>query len=81
MEISEEEDEEIRTVQSDLNCAKPTIMPHTHKFVSRLQENLDSNYAVWKEKNEIYQASLKTNGVESDVIVEEGEEAKPDSEE
>ncbi|KAL5260573.1 hypothetical protein ACHWQZ_G010653 [Mnemiopsis leidyi] len=81
VEISEEEDEEIRTVQSDLNCAKPTIMPHTHKFVSRLQENLDSNYAVWKEKNEIYQASLKTNGVESDVIVEEGEEAKPDSEE
>ena len=75
--ISEEEEEEYRQ-GSDLNCAQPTIMPHTHKFVSSLQKNLDSNYAIWKVRNEEYQASLEappSNGaIEENVIEEEKEE-------
>jgi len=46
---------------------KSQLTPHTHKFVSDLSYNLDSNYAVWDRKNEEYQASLKTNGEESAV--------------
>lgn len=69
--MEEEEEEDMRSSNSDLNSAKPFIMPHTHKFVSQLQKNLDSNYGLWKTKNEAYQASLKTNGLDGGTICEE----------
>ena len=71
VEIMEEEEEDIRSSNSDLNCAKPTIMPHTHKFVSQLQKNLDFNYGLWKTRSEAYQASLQTNGLDASTICEE----------
>ena len=73
-----EDDPDVAAGSSDLNSAKPNIMPHTHKFVSVLQKNLDSNYAVWKARNETYQATLKkeTGSISANGIkeVEEKEE-------
>lgn len=50
---------------------KSQLTPHTHKFVSDLSYNLDSNYAVWDKRNEEYQASLKPNGEVTEGTVTE----------